>query len=177
MRSRHRSACGFESGAGGVPVRIGNPRPPPVAVGIEFLPEQPDFARTIGEQVLAREAHRNREPLRAFADQHDVAGVFHHGLRHHRDILDVAHAADRTGAARRTVHAAGIEFDDAFFVGQAAKADGIVVGIVLRALHHADRGIERVAAALQERVGFFDIGVTVVRADDDGAFCEDILAA
>jgi len=29
------------------------------------------------------------------------------------------------------VHAAGIEFDDAFFVRQAAQSDAVIVGVVL----------------------------------------------
>ena len=37
--------------------------------------------------------------------------------------------AEREGS----VHAAGVEFDDAFFVGQAAEADAVVFGIVLAA--------------------------------------------
>ena len=67
------------------------------------------------------------------------------------------------------MHAAGVEFDDAFFVGQAAESDRVVVGIVFRALHHADAGLERVAATFQERIGRFDVGISVVGADDDGA--------
>ena len=118
----------------GFPVRIGNARPPPVAVGIEFLPQQPDLARALGQQILARKPHSDREAFGAFADQHDVAGVLHDGLGDHRDILDVAYAAHRTGATRRTVHAAGIQFDHAFFVRQATETDGVVVGIVLRSL-------------------------------------------
>ena len=150
-------------------MRIGHAGPPPIAIGIIFLPEHPDFARTICQQVFARETHSNSKTFRALAHQHDVAGVFHHGLRNHRHIFDVAHATDRASTARGAVHAASIEFDYTFFVGQAAETNGIVVGIVLRALHDANTGVESIATAFQERVGRFDVIAPVVRADDDRA--------
>ena len=62
------------------------------------------------------------------------------------------------------MHAAGVEFDHAFFVGQAAEADRIVVGIILRAHDYADCGIERIAAGLQESISRFDIGAAIVGA-------------
>jgi len=45
------------------------------------------------------------------------------------------------------VHAAGIKLDHSFLVGQAAITDAGVVGIVFRALHHAECSVERVAAS------------------------------
>ena len=150
-------------------MRVGEARSPPVVVRMEFLPEQPDLAGAIGEQVLARKADGDGEALGAFADQHDVSGVLHHGLRDQRHVFDVAHAADRAGAARGAVHAAGVEFDHAFFVGDSAEADGVVIWIIFRTLHDTQRGIERVAAAFQEGECVFEIGVAVVGADDDGA--------
>ena len=67
------------------------------------------------------------------------------------------------------MHAAGIEFDHAFFVGNSAEADAGVVGIVLRSLDHFERGVERVAAAFQEGESVVEIVEAVVGADDDWA--------
>ncbi len=79
-----------------------------------------------------------REALRALAHQHHVAGVQHDLARQSRDAADVAHAADRAGAARGAVHAAGVELDHALLVRQAAEADAVVVRVVLRARDHRD---------------------------------------
>jgi len=43
---------------------------------------------------------RQRKSFRAFADQHDVAGVLHHSFRNERNVLDVTDAAHRSGASR-----------------------------------------------------------------------------
>jgi hypothetical protein len=67
------------------------------------------------------------------------------------------------------MHAAGIQFDYTFFVGQAAKTHRVVVGIVLGSLDHLDGGIERVASALQKSECGFQVGEAVVGAHDDGA--------
>src|SRR5271165_64916 len=134
-----------------------------------FFPKQPDFAGVVGQQVFARETHRHGKALSAFAYQHYVAGVLHHSLRYHRDILDVADAADRTGAAGGTVHATGIEFNDAFFVGKTAESHTGVVRIVFRAFDDADGGVERVASVLQEGEGIVEIVDAVVGADNDRA--------
>ena len=84
-----------------------------------------------------------------------------------RNILDIAHAAHRSGAPRRTVHAAGIEFDHAFFVRQAAQADAVVVGIVLRPGDDQDRGIQCVAAFAQVFETSIQVSEPVVGRDDD----------
>jgi hypothetical protein len=68
------------------------------------------------------------------------------------------------------VHAAGVEFDHAFFVGDSAEAHAGVVGIVFRSLDYFEGGVERVAAVFQEGERVLEISVTVVGADDDGAF-------
>ena len=60
-----------------------------------------------------------------------------------------------------------VEFDHAFFVGQAAETDRIVFGIVLRSLHHANAGFERVSTAFKESVRGFDVGIAVVGTYDD----------
>jgi hypothetical protein len=46
------------------------------------------------------------------------------------------------------MHAAGIEFDDTFFVGQTAEANGIVVGIVLRTPDYPDTSLQSIATTL-----------------------------
>ena len=162
---------------GRLPLRVGEAWPPPVFVRVELFPQQPDFARVLGEQVLARETVGYGEALRAFADQHDVSSVLEHGFRDQRDILDVAHASDRTSAAGGTVHAAGVEFDHAFFVRKSTETDAGVFGIVFWSLDHFESGVERVAAAFQEGVGFVEIVEAVIGADDDGALVGSGLCA
>ncbi len=122
----------------------------------------------IGQQILARKAHGYGKPFRALAHQHHVAGMLHDGFRNQRNILDVTHAADRARATRRSMHTAGIEFDDAFLVGQATEPDAGVVGIIFRPFHHAESRVQRVAAAGQEGVSVIEIVVAVVRANHDG---------
>ena len=45
------------------------------------------------------------------------------------------------------MHAAGIEFHHAFFIGQPPEADGVVVRIVLRPFDHLNGGVEGICAA------------------------------
>src|SRR5450759_1680629 len=132
-----------------------------------FFPEQPDFAGAFGEQIFTRETHGDGESFGAFADEHDVAGVLHDGSGHERNILDVTDAAHGSGAAAGPVHAAGVEFDHAFFVRKAAESDAIVVRIVFRAFHDAQGGVERVAAVFQENEGGVEVMDAIVGADDD----------
>jgi hypothetical protein len=80
LRPESRAGLGTTGGVGRVPTRVRDARTPPVAVGIELLPQHPDLARAVGQQVFAREAHGDRESLCSFADQHDVSGVLHHGF-------------------------------------------------------------------------------------------------
>ena len=91
----------------------------------------------------------NGESFGAFSYQHHVTGMLHHCPGHQRDILDIAHASDRPRPPRGTVHAAGVQFDHAFFVRQPAQSDAVIVGIVLRPLNDSQRGLERIAAALR----------------------------
>jgi hypothetical protein len=67
------------------------------------------------------------------------------------------------------VHTAGIQFDYTFLIRQTTQTNRIVFGIVLRTLYDANAGIERVAAALEERVRRFHMGVAIVRTDDNRA--------
>ena len=65
--------------------------------------------------------------------------------------------------ARRPMHAAGIEFHHAVFIGQAAKSHAVVIGIVFRPGDHLHHGIERVAAAGQHGIAAIQIVVAIVR--------------
>ncbi len=131
-------------------MRIGQAWPPPVVSGVKFLPQQPDLSGVLGEQVLTRESHRHREALGAFAHQHDVAGMLDHRLRDQRYVLNVPHSTYRARASRWAVHAAGIKFDNAFFVGEPTQANTIGVRIIFRTLDDFEGGIKRIAAAFQE---------------------------
>ena len=137
---------------------------------MKFLPQQPDLSGVLGEQVLARESHRHREALGAFAHQHDVAGMLHHRLRDQRHVLNVPHSTYRASASRWAVHAAGIELDNAFFVGETTEANTIVLRIIFRALDDFEGGIKRIAAAFQEDERVLEIRVSIVGTDDDGTF-------
>jgi hypothetical protein len=67
------------------------------------------------------------------------------------------------------VHATCVEFDDSFFVGNSAEANAGVVRIVFRTLDNAKRGVERIAAAFEEREGVFEVCISVISTDDNGA--------
>jgi hypothetical protein len=67
-----------------------------------------------------------------------------------------------------TVHAAGIELYDAFFVRQATEPDGHVLGIELGDVHAGHDRIDRVGAGDDHVIGFLDAANAVVRRDDDG---------
>src|SRR5204863_341212 len=81
-------------------------------------------------EILLFKTFGDGEAPRAIADNHDVIGAFENCFREFCDILDAANSADGTRAIRWTVHATGVEFHFAFFIGQSAVADGVVVGIV-----------------------------------------------
>ena len=151
----------------GLPLRIGDSRSPPVAIGVIFLPQLPDLARMLGQKIFARKAHGHGKAFRALPHQHHVPGMLHHGLRHFGNILDIAHAPHRTRAPGWTMHAASIEFNHALFVRQAAETDAVIIGIVFRAGHDQDRRIERVTALAQMLVSTVEVCETVIRAHDD----------
>src|SRR4029077_20101767 len=148
-------------------MRVGEAWSPPVVGRVVLLPQEPDFAGAFSEQILTRETHGDGESFRSFADKHHVAGVLHHSFGNERNILDVADTAHRSGATRGSVHAAGVEFDHAFFIGKAAESDGIVVRVIFRALYNAQGRVERVTAAFQESEGVVEVIDAVVGADDD----------
>src|SRR4051812_28872614 len=149
------------------PGRVSETRSPPV--GMSFLVEQPQLAGVLGKKILARESLGNGKTLGALADQHDVTSVLHSSLRDLGDVLNIANATNRPRAASGTVHAAGVEFNHPFFVGQTAEADTIVVRIIFRTSHHPHRGIESIGAAAEHTEGFLDIRESVGRRDDNGA--------
>ncbi len=97
------------------------------------------------EQIHFLETLSNREAACAITDNHDVIGALHHGFSEPRNILDAPHGSDRTCAVRRPVHDAGVKLDLAFFVGQPAIADGIIVGIVFDNSDSGDDRVKRVA--------------------------------
>ena len=98
-----------------------------------------------------------------------MAGVLHYRFGNKRNILDVADAADGTRASRGAMHAAGVEFDDSFLVGQSTEANGIIVGIIFRTFYHAQSCVQRVTPAFQEGEGIIKIIAAIIGADDDGA--------
>ncbi len=65
------------------------------------------------------------------------------------------------------MHTAGVEFDHSFFVGNAAKSDGVIVRVIFRALHNAEGSVQRVAAVLQENEGVVEVFDAIVGAHDD----------
>src|SRR5215471_8227734 len=93
---------------------------------------------------IFREAFGNSEAAGAIANQHHMIGALHDGLGELCHILDLAHAGDGACAMRWPMHAAGVEFNFAFFVWQAAESDGIIVRIVLDDRDCSDSGIQRV---------------------------------
>src|SRR5258707_14011817 len=94
-----------------------------------------------GEEIHFLETFVNGEAARAVTDDHHVIGALHHGLGEARDVFDAAHRGDGAGAVRGPVHDAGVQLDFALFVGEAAVADGVVVGVVF---DNGDGGHDRV---------------------------------
>ena len=85
--------------------------------------------------------------LRApFADEQAVVGPLHHQPGDGRGVHDVPDRGDRAAAVGRPVHDGGVELDDAFLVGDAAVADGLVVRVGLDDRDPGDRRVERVGA-------------------------------
>ncbi len=121
----------------------------------------------ISQQILAWKTNGHGKPFRALAHQHHMPGLLHHSFRNQRNILDISHPADRPRPPRRPVHAASIEFDHAFLVGDSPKPDAGVIRIVLRPLHHAQRRVQRVSTAGEECVCVVEIVESVVCTNND----------
>ena len=73
---------------------------------------------SIGQQIFFREAVILGETQSAFAHQHHVIRLGHHQLGDFRGRLDAADGANGAAAPRGTMHATGIEFHHAIFVGR-----------------------------------------------------------
>src|SRR5207237_1733295 len=91
-------------------------------------------------------------------------------LGSNRYILYISCTAHGPCAARRPMHAAGIEFDHAFFIRQTAKAHAVIFGIVFGTLHHSERRVECVSTAAEELVRVPEIVVTIPGSNDERAF-------
>ena len=78
-----------------------------------------------------------------------MVGLLHHQLGDFGRRLAAADARYRAAAARGAMHDAGVEFDDAFFVGQATVADGVVLGILFVDIDAGYHGVERIVALLE----------------------------
>ena len=68
---------------------------------------------------------------RPIADEHDVVGALHYAPCDERWILDSADGSDSARAPRGAVHHLRVELDLTLFVRQAAKANRVIIGIVL----------------------------------------------
>ena len=113
------------------------------------------------------------ELFRAATDDENVIRFFHHRLGHERRVFYFLNRADGARAPRRAVHNGSVQFDHALFVGQAAVADGIVVGVVFDLGDYGENGIERVAATFQEVHSVVQMLQAIGRGDDQraNAFC------
>jgi len=93
--------------------------------------------------------------------------VFHDGLREEGDVLDIAdtgHGARTPGGA---MHAAGVEFNYAFLIGQTTVPDARVLGIVLGTTDHFHDCIQGVTAFLQHVISALEIIEAVGSTDHD----------
>ena len=97
-----------------------------------------------------------------------MAGVQPHRIREQRYVLDVTHRADRPRSPRRTMHTASVQLHDAFFIGMAAEANALVIGIIFGTLNDFQRSIQSVSAAGKKCISCVQIGETVCGADDHG---------
>ena len=96
-----------------------------------------------------------------------MTGMESHSIRQQGNILDIANPTYGSSSARGAVHAAGIQFDHAFFVGMSSQADAFIIGVILRSLHDLERSIECVPAAGEKRIRLIEIVISVARRNDD----------
>jgi hypothetical protein len=66
------------------------------------------------------------------------------------------------------MHHAGIQFDDAFFIGKPAVADGSVLGVLFVDVDACDHGVQRIAARRQNLHGAGTGALSVGARNDDG---------
>ena len=93
--------------------------------------------------------------------------LVHHGFGDERWILDALNRTDGAGLAAWSVHDGGIEFDDAVFVGKAAVADGIVIGVVFYFCDDCESGVERVATGFEDGHSVIEIMKAVGGGNDE----------
>jgi hypothetical protein len=103
-----------------------------------------------GEEIHLLEAFVHREPPGAVAYDHYVIGALHYGFGEAGDVFDAADAGYGAGAMGGAVHAAGIELDFALFVGEAAVAYGVIVGVVFDDCYGGYYGVQGVASFFED---------------------------
>src|SRR6267154_888950 len=103
-----------------------------------------------GEEIHFLEALVHGEAASAVAYDHNVIGALHYGFGEAGDVFDAADAGYGTGAVGGAVHAAGVELDFALFVGEAAVAYGVVVGVVFYYGYCRYYGVQGIAAFFQD---------------------------
>jgi hypothetical protein len=106
-----------------------------------------------------------------------VVGFLGNELRHPGGRAHALDPRDASGAFLRPVHAAGIELDDAFGVGQTAPADAGLIRIELDDADAGDEGIEHVGVLGHHLESPHDagdavlvLGAIAVRGGDDARF-------
>ena len=128
----------------------------PVAGVDAAAPLEPQRARLFRvEVVLDLEPELAGEGLGAGPDEEVVVGEFGHRLRHERRCADALERRDAAGPAPGSVHAAGVELDDAVRVGESAIADPHLGRVVLGDVHARDEGVEHVLALDDAAEGAF----------------------
>ena len=149
------AACvgGTDPGIGGAEVR---------------LPREPSLAGLRGEEVLLGEADLPREAQRTFAHEQGVVRSAEDFERHGGGIADAFERGDGSGFVQRPVHDGGVELDFAFFVGQAAVADGHLGWVVFDERNATDDCIKERDSGAGEFAGAGGRGCAVPTRDEDG---------
>src|SRR5258708_16040420 len=99
-----------------------------------------------GEEIHLLEAFVYREPPGAVAYDHYVISALHYGFGEAGDVFDAADAGYGAGAVGGAVHAACVGLDLALFVGEAAVAYRVIVGVVFYYGYFRHFGVHGVAA-------------------------------
>src|SRR4029078_3001057 len=82
---------------------------------------------------------------------------------------DLAHTCNGSGAARGSMHAAGVELDNTIFVRQSAVTDAVIVRVVFLHLEQEHDCVKRIVTAREQRVSTIGAVVAVRRRDQDRA--------
>src|SRR5690606_9537915 len=131
----------------------------------------PLLLRLLGQEVGGLEAVDAGEELGTLADQHHVGRDLHDLTGDLDRVGVVLDGADRARREGRAVHDAGVELDLPEDVGDPARADAVVLEVVLDHFDRCNGGVERAAARAQDlhRRGEPDPGV--VAPNDDADLC------